>query len=236
MHLDSSHRDERCTASEAKFAKVKAAFDLLVDPSSRRNFDISGLGWGSTSGGFPSGRKYASPDDIPFDLRHNPWGQPKTSSRASDSARYSHQRGPYPSAPWDWPHEEFYTSNFGSRTPNDADRPISSKAMLGGLSLFSLAFYSYNIFVSVPSSDPERINATSSSGLKVMEERHERASQALLEARSQAKDHAASRREYIQRHARLLELETGTATGHLPLASADRPGTGAIHSSRPSSP
>lgn len=212
MQADDKTRED----SENKFAQLKAAFDLLGNDHRRNAFLRSGLGWHSGSSPTSGGRKYATSDDIPYDLRHNPWGQPRTSRTYS----YSHHRGPYPSAPWDWPHmhDEFYTSNHTHNHNNDADRPVSNKNLFRLLLAGSLSFYLYNIAVSVPENDPERISAAGGSGLKVMEDRHEFARKALVDAREQAKLNAAARRQQIRGHAKLLELEAGQAgqTGHMP--------------------
>lgn len=205
--------------SENKFAQLKAAFDLLGNDHRRTMFLRSGLGWqsGQGSAAAQGGRKYATSDDIPFHLRHNPGAQAWSSSRAHS---YSHHRGPYPSAPWDWPHNthdefSFYSSSYSQNTSNDADRPVSNKNMFRLLVAGSLSFYLYNILVSVPENDPARISASGGSGLKVMEDRHEFARKALVDARQQALVNADARRQQIKGHARLLELE-GAQTGHMP--------------------
>lgn len=204
MHAETSRSVEE---SEARFAQLKQAFDLLSNDQSRQLFLRSGLGWrgpgGSAGGGFSS-------DDIPFDVRHNPWGQPRTSTRT----RYGHQRGAYPSMHWDWSEADFYTPSY-DKQGSDADKPLSNSIMFGMLGFGSLAFYFYNILVSVPENDPAKITASGGSGLKVMEDRHEKARMALVDARQAAKENAAERRLQIRGQAKLFGLDSGT-TGHMP--------------------
>jgi hypothetical protein len=166
---------------------------LLKDPDQRRLFLRTGIGWHNGA------RMYATPSDIPYDLRHNPWGPPKSRSRMA------HERPRYPSAEWDWPHcgqTPFYSHNrTKEEQASDLRYNRATLSLLGGSWLF---LYSLQIFGVLPASSPDNSQGAIVSSTDA---NHSRASDSLKNARDQAKAFAQSRREGVKRDARVMELD-----------------------------
>lgn len=199
-HPDSSHP----SSSTDNFMALRNAYNLLNNENSRSLYNRTGIGWSSSSPssssassssggmGFRHGDEMMR-DEIRNRARH--WGNPHAYGYAYGNAR---GEAGYNQARWGNNGDGYSAGFAGHGNGNPNGNYTSNYRFVSSVMVFSVIFGIFQY---------ERASRSAQWHKDLVERNHQKASDALAEARTDAALYGKERRERIRRYVRSLEVE-----------------------------
>ncbi|KAG7562892.1 hypothetical protein FFLO_01721 [Filobasidium floriforme] len=199
-HPDANHP----SASTDNFMSLRNAYNLLKDESSRVRYNRTGVGWNSSasssSGGGGMGTNW-NDELMKEQIRRRAYGPHRSSSSSAwgsgrGEAGYSQARWGGTAGDSDYGFAGY--AHAGPDTGNRRGNYTSNVRFIGSVAIVSVLFAMFQY---------DRASKSAESHHAQLRINHLKASEALAEARHDARLYGAERRDRIRRYVRSLEVE-----------------------------